>query len=114
MIAAADFPLLAIPRDDRDEGLPKAAPPPKRAKRKRNKRKRNKRRHLHPHSGLRPFAVPLLEARRLLGNKAISAIYEAIGEGKLVAVKDGNKTLITTASIKPSARRLQSNKNAAA
>src|SRR5258707_246820 len=52
-----------------------------------------------PNSGLRPFAVRLAEASRLLGNKAVSDIYDEIGLGNLVAIKDGNKTLITVASI---------------
>lgn len=48
---------------------------------------------------LKPFAVPMRVARRLLGDKARSEVYEAIGQQRLVALKDGNKVLITTASI---------------
>jgi hypothetical protein len=50
-------------------------------------------------SGLRPFAVPLPEASRLLGNKAQSEIYREIARGRLAAVKDGYKTLVTIESI---------------
>jgi hypothetical protein len=49
---------------------------------------------------LEPFAVPIKTARMLLGDKAHSSIYEEIGRGRLVAIKDGAKTLITLASIK--------------
>jgi hypothetical protein len=49
---------------------------------------------------LEPIAVPVPTARRLLGNKATSEVYEAIGRGDLVALKDGRKTLITIASIR--------------
>jgi hypothetical protein len=48
---------------------------------------------------LRPFAVPIPEAKRLLGNKARSDIYVAIGDGRLSAIKDGNRTLVTVESI---------------
>jgi hypothetical protein len=47
-----------------------------------------------------PFAVPLPEAKRLLGGKCIAGIYVALGLGQLQAVKDGARTLVTTASIK--------------
>jgi hypothetical protein len=50
-------------------------------------------------SPLKVFAIPLKESRKYLGNKAISQIYEAIGLGKLDAVKDGKKLLITVESI---------------
>jgi hypothetical protein len=49
---------------------------------------------------LQPFAVPLRVARQLLGDKAHSSVYEAIGRGELDAVKDGVKTLITLESIR--------------
>ena len=49
---------------------------------------------------LEPFAVPLKEARRLLGDMSHSRIYDIIGRGELEAVKDGGKTLITTRSIR--------------
>jgi hypothetical protein len=49
---------------------------------------------------IKPFAVPLRgEGRRLLGNKAVSEIYEAAGRGELELVKDGGRTLITLRSI---------------
>jgi hypothetical protein len=49
---------------------------------------------------LKPFAVPLrTEGRRLLGNKAVSEIYEEAARGLLELVKDGRKTLITMRSI---------------
>lgn len=47
-----------------------------------------------------PYAVDIREARRLLGNKGRTQIYEAITAGELDAIKDGTKTLITLASIK--------------
>jgi hypothetical protein len=50
-------------------------------------------------AALKPFAVPIGLARKLLGEKARSQIYEAIGAGKLTAIKDNRKTLITLASI---------------
>ena len=40
---------------------------------------------------LEPTAVPMPRARELLGDKSYSEIYEAIDEGKLVALKDGRK-----------------------
>jgi hypothetical protein len=49
---------------------------------------------------LEPFAVPLDEARRLLGNKGRNQVFEAIRRGELDAVRDGNKTLITVESIR--------------
>jgi hypothetical protein len=57
-----------------------------------------------PISPLRPYAVTLKIARVLLGNKAISEIYEDGGRAeddpkKLDLIKDGSKTLVTMASI---------------
>jgi hypothetical protein len=49
---------------------------------------------------LEPTAVPIPRASELLGDKSYSEIYEAIDEGKLVALKDGRKTLITVESIR--------------
>jgi len=46
-----------------------------------------------------PFAVPIKEAQKLLGEKARSEVYEEIKKGALDAVKDGTKTLITMESI---------------
>lgn len=46
-----------------------------------------------------PFAVNIPTARKVLGGKARSAIYDEIGLGNLDAVKDGAKTLITVESI---------------
>jgi hypothetical protein len=51
------------------------------------------------YSELKPRAVPIRVAQRLLGNKARSELYKQVGLGNLDALKDGNKTLITTASI---------------
>jgi hypothetical protein len=48
---------------------------------------------------LRPRAVPVNTARALLGNKSRSAIYLDIAAGRLHALKDGARTLITVASI---------------
>jgi hypothetical protein len=48
---------------------------------------------------LRPQAVPIQRARVLLGDKSRSSIYEAVNEGKLDALKDGARTLITVESI---------------
>ena len=47
-----------------------------------------------------PIAVSIPRASELLGDKCHSEIYEAIGEGKLDALKDGRKTLITVESIR--------------
>jgi hypothetical protein len=72
---------------------------------------------IDPKFCLRPHAVSIPVARRLLGDKARSEVYEEIGLGNLDAVKDGTKTLITLesierymsklppAKIKPTARR---------
>jgi hypothetical protein len=59
---------------------------------------------------IEPFAVPLKEARRLLGNKSHGATYAAIGRGELEAVKDGKKTLITLRSIRARQESLPSAK----
>jgi hypothetical protein len=56
----------------------------------------------HPagtHPSLKPVAVPIKTARLLLGGKARSEVYAAIGRGQLVALKDAKKTLVTVASI---------------
>jgi hypothetical protein len=50
-------------------------------------------------SPIKPFAVPMRVAARLLGDKARSEIYAEVGRGRLVAVKDASKTLITLESI---------------
>jgi len=50
-------------------------------------------------SDLKPIAVSIPVARKLLGDKARGPLYDAIGEGRLEALKDGGKTLITMASI---------------
>jgi hypothetical protein len=47
-----------------------------------------------------PIAVSIPRASVLLGDKCHSEIYEAIDEGKLDALKDGRKTLITVESIR--------------
>jgi hypothetical protein len=48
---------------------------------------------------MRPFAVTIPDAQQILGRKARSQIYQAIGRGELEAVKDGAKTLVVVASI---------------
>jgi hypothetical protein len=47
---------------------------------------------------LRPLTVGIKDAKILTGIGR-SSIYEAIGRGELDAVKDGDRTLITMASI---------------
>jgi len=49
---------------------------------------------------LEPYAVRIPTASHLLGDKAHSIIYELLGLGKLRAIKDGTKTLITLDSIR--------------
>jgi hypothetical protein len=49
---------------------------------------------------LTPIAVPISEARKLLGNKGRSQLYEALGRGELRAIKDGSKTLVLLESIR--------------
>jgi hypothetical protein len=53
-----------------------------------------------PAAGPPPYAVSVPEAKRLLGDKSHGGLYQAIGLGKLVALKDGSKTLITSESIR--------------
>jgi ribosomal protein L29 len=49
---------------------------------------------------LKPFAVPLRgKGRELLGNKAVSEIYEEVAAGNLELVKDGKRSLLTLRSI---------------
>jgi hypothetical protein len=49
---------------------------------------------------LKPFAIPLRgKARELLGNKAVSEIYEEVAAGRLELLKDGKRSLITLRSI---------------
>ena len=55
---------------------------------------------------LRPRAVPIKEACRLLGYKARSEVYILVKEGVLDAFKDGTKTLIEEVT-RFSARKLQ-------
>ncbi len=52
-----------------------------------------------PQLELKPYAVPLPIAQKLLGGKGKGRIYEAIGRGELEAIKDGKRTLIILASI---------------
>jgi hypothetical protein len=56
---------------------------------------------------MQPFAVPIPDAQRILGSKARSQIYNAVGRGELDAVKDGSKTLIVVASIVRYCGRMQ-------
>ena len=48
---------------------------------------------------LQPFAVTITDTQLILGGKARSEIYKAIGRGDLDALKDGSKTLIVVSSI---------------
>jgi hypothetical protein len=48
---------------------------------------------------LRPLVVTISVARKLLGDKSRSEIYEAIARNEFEALKDGSKTLIKVASI---------------
>ena len=48
---------------------------------------------------LKPRAVSVRVAQKLLGDKARSEVYKQVGLGNLEAFKDGNKTLISVASI---------------
>jgi hypothetical protein len=56
---------------------------------------------------LTPFAVPIDVTREILGGKARSQIYDAIGRGELDAIKDGKRTLIVVASIARYCARMQ-------
>jgi hypothetical protein len=47
-----------------------------------------------------PFALSVAVTQHVLGDKALSTLYEAGARGDLEFVKDGGKTLITLASIK--------------
>jgi hypothetical protein len=46
-----------------------------------------------------PAVVPISYAQQILGNKSRSQIYEAVGRGDLVALKDKRKTLISVQSL---------------
>lgn len=55
-------------------------------------------------TSIKPFAVPIPEAARLLGfgrkpGGGRSSINEALARGELEAVKDGSRTLVTMESI---------------
>jgi septal ring factor EnvC (AmiA/AmiB activator) len=47
-----------------------------------------------------PFALSVAVTQQVLGDKALSTLYEAGARGDLEFIKDGAKTLITLASIK--------------
>jgi hypothetical protein len=47
----------------------------------------------------RPFAVKIPVAQMLLGGKSRSQIYVEAGRGRLVLIKDGATTLVTSDSI---------------
>jgi len=49
---------------------------------------------------IEPFALSVSVTQHVLGDKALSTLYEAGARGDLEFVKDGAKTLITLASIK--------------
>jgi hypothetical protein len=60
---------------------------------------------------LKPYAVPIPAALKLLGEKSIAALYNDMGrpEGdplRLEAVKDGSKTLVVLESIERRQRSL--------
>jgi hypothetical protein len=46
------------------------------------------------------FAVTIRDAQVKLGQKSRSGIYEAVGKGLLVMVKDRDRSLITIESIR--------------
>jgi len=46
-----------------------------------------------------PKAVPMPEARRRMGNKSRSGVYDALARGRLEGFKDGVRLLITVRSI---------------
>jgi len=48
---------------------------------------------------LKPYAVDIPDARKLMGNKSRSGVYEAAARGEVDFVKDGKKTLVVLASI---------------
>jgi hypothetical protein len=48
---------------------------------------------------LKPYAVTFEQARQLLADKGRNQVYELIKAGKLEAIRDGAKTLITVRSI---------------
>jgi hypothetical protein len=48
---------------------------------------------------LKPYAVDIPVARKLMGNKSRSEVYEAAAKGEVDFVKDGKKTLVVLASI---------------
>jgi hypothetical protein len=54
---------------------------------------------LETFGSVQPFAVTITDTQLILGGKARSEIYKAIGRGDLDALKDGSKTLIVVASI---------------
>jgi hypothetical protein len=49
---------------------------------------------------IEPFAVSTAVAQHVLGDKGLSALYEAGSAGELEFLKDGAKTVITFASLK--------------
>jgi hypothetical protein len=55
---------------------------------------------------LKPFAVTIKVAQKLLADKARSEVYDAINRGELDAIKDGSRTLITVESIERRQRSL--------
>jgi hypothetical protein len=55
---------------------------------------------------LKPFAVTMKAAQKLLADKARSEVYDAINRGELDAIKDGARTLITVESIERRQRSL--------
>ena len=62
---------------------------------------------LHEHGALKPLVVSVTKACELLGDKNRSCLYAEIKRGRLVAIKDGTKTLITFDSIERYIANLQ-------
>jgi hypothetical protein len=56
---------------------------------------------------LKPRAVSISEARRLLGDKSRTKLYKLIKDGVLEAFKDGSKTLVGVDSIESYNANLQ-------
>lgn len=49
---------------------------------------------------MEPLALSIPDARKALGSVGKSTIYRLINAGKLTKAKIGNRTVITTASVK--------------
>jgi hypothetical protein len=60
--------------------------------------------------GVVPFGLSIPVARKILGDKSRSSLYEAAGRGDLEFVKDGDKTLVLTNSVIRYLGRMRSTK----